>query len=290
MGRFSFSFGWRHPGNVIQRQCPGGACRAVEGSKPPHFNYKPTMSGIQTILENNRQWVATKNADDPEYFQRMANGQAPRYLFIGCSDSRVPASGITGTGPGEMFVHRNIANMVVHSDMNMLSVLQYAVEVLGVQDIMVVGHYGCGGVAAAASNKQYGLIDNWLVNIRDVVRLHETEFLRIKDEAQRLRRLVELNVIEQVRNLTKTNIIQNAMRTDKPPRLHGLVYDIADGVLKDLQVDGEGVMRNMEHIYATEAHEQDEDSEAPAEPDQDASGYAGPQLNPAGLPAHSLAE
>ena len=221
----------------------------------------PSMSGIQTILENNRQWVASKNADDPEFFQRLANGQAPRYLFIGCSDSRVPASGITGTGPGEMFVHRNIANMVVHSDMNMLSVLQYAVEVLGVQDILVVGHYGCGGVTAAASNKQYGLIDNWLVNIRDVIRLHETEFLRVKDETQRLRRLVELNVIEQVRNLAKTNIIQNAMRGDNPPRLHGLVYDIADGVLKDLQVGSDDVMRNMEYIYATEVHEEEPESE-----------------------------
>jgi carbonic anhydrase len=211
------------------------------------------MAGIQDIIENNKKWVATKNAEDPEFFQRLANGQQPRYLFIGCSDSRVPASGITGTGPGEMFVHRNIANMVVHTDMNLLSVLQYAVEVLGVQDILIVGHYGCGGVAAAATNRQYGLIDNWLVNIRDVVRLHETELLRISDEKQRLRRLVELNVIEQVQNLAKTNIIQNAMRGDKPPRLHGLVYDIADGVLKDLQINDHEVMGELEHIYATAA-------------------------------------
>ncbi len=255
-----------------------------------HPNHDPSMSGIQTILENNRQWVASKNADDPEYFHRMASGQAPRYLFIGCSDSRVPASGITGTGPGEMFVHRNIANLVVHSDMNMLSVLQYAVEVLGVQDILVVGHYGCGGIAAAASNKQYGLIDNWLVNIRDVVRLHETEFLRIKDDTQRLRRLVELNVIEQVRNLAKTNIIQNAMRSENPPRLYGLVYDIADGVLKDLQVDNDDMMRDLEHIYATEAPEPDEPDGAPAEPDQDANSYEGPRHDPAAHAAPSLSE
>jgi carbonic anhydrase len=214
---------------------------------------KSTAGSIDAILENNKKWVATKNADDPDFFHKLANGQQPRYLFIGCSDSRVPASGITGTGPGEMFVHRNIANMVVHSDMNLLSVLQYAVEVLGVQDILVVGHYGCGGVAAAAANKQYGLIDNWLVNIRDVVRLHETELLRISDEKQRLRRLVELNVMEQVCNLAKTNIIQNAMRGDKPPRLHGLVYDVADGVLKDLNVDAGAVISNMAHIYNTEA-------------------------------------
>jgi len=211
------------------------------------------MPGIQDILANNQQWVADRNAEDPGFFKRLADGQQPRYLFIGCSDSRVPASGITGTGPGEMFVHRNIANLVVHTDMNLLSVLQYAVEVLGVQDILVVGHYGCGGVAAAASHKQYGLIDNWLVNIRDVVRLHETELLRIPDETQRLRRLVELNVTEQVRNLAKTNIIQNALRGDNPPRLHGLVYDIADGVLRDLNVDGETVTHDLAHIYGTEA-------------------------------------
>jgi carbonic anhydrase len=226
------------------------------------------MSGIQNILDNNRQWVADKNADDPEFFKRLANGQTPRYLFIGCSDSRVPASGITGTGPGEMFVHRNIANLVVHSDMNLLSVLQYAVEVLGVKDIMVVGHFGCGGVAAAASNKQYGLIDNWLTPIRDVIRLHETELLRINDDKQRLRRLVELNVIEQVRNLAKTNIIQNALKGGNPPRLHGLVYDVADGVLKDMKVDSNYVMREMAHIYGTEAEEPAETPapEAPATP------------------------
>ena len=231
------------------------------------------VAGIQTILDNNKEWVAAKNAQDPNFFHNLANGQTPRYLFIGCSDSRVPASGITGTGPGEMFVHRNIANMVVHTDMNLLSVLQYAVEVLGVQDILIVGHYGCGGVAAAASNKQYGLIDNWLVNIRDVVRLHETELLRISDEKQRLRRMVELNVIEQIHNLAKTNIIQNAMRGDKPPRLHGLVYDIADGVLKDLKVDGHEVIEEMEHIYATEA----------ASHDNDANSYEGAQHDPADL-------
>lgn len=206
---------------------------------------------MQEIIENNRKWVQETTAKDPDYFNKLANGQKPRYLFIGCSDSRVPASNITGTGPGEMFVHRNIANLVVNSDMNLLSVLQYAVEVLGVQDVMVVGHYGCGGVAAAASNKQYGLIDGWLTNIRDVIRLHEAEFLRIKDEEARLRRLVELNVIEQVRNLAKTNIIQNAMREPNPPRLHGLVYDIRDGVLHDLEVKTD-LLEEFEHIYFTE--------------------------------------
>lgn len=249
-------------------------------------------SGIQDILTNNRQWVATKNAEDPEFFHRLADGQKPRYLFIGCSDSRVPASGITGTGPGEMFVHRNIANMVVHTDMNLLSVLQYAVEVLGVQDILVVGHYGCGGVAAAAANKQYGLIDNWLVNIRDVVRLHETELLRITDEKQRLRRLVELNVTEQVQNLAKTNIIQNAMRGDNPPRLHGLVYDIADGVLKDLQVDDNSVINNMAHIYGTEVKPLIDSSHAPEEPtkEEETSHYDGPKHDPSQVSTSELTE
>lgn len=230
------------------------------------------MTSIEKILQNNKKWVADKNAHDPGFFKKLAEGQKPRYLFIGCSDSRVPASGITGTGPGEMFVHRNIANLVVPADMNLLSVLQYAVEVLGVQDIMVVGHYGCGGVKAAAANKQYGLIDNWLVNIRDVVRLHETELLRIKDEEQRHRRLVELNVMEQVRNLGKTNIIQNAIRDNKSVRLHGLVYDVADGVLKDLQVDTAQLIEDLEPIYGTEAVLAEE---------VDSATYEGPAHDPA---------
>jgi carbonic anhydrase len=148
--------------------------------------------------------------------------------------------------------------MVVHTDMNLLSVLQYAVEVLQVRDILVVGHYGCGGVAAAAGGKQFGLIDNWLTNIRDVIRLHETEFMGIKDEEQQLRRLVELNVIEQVRNLGKTNIIQNAMKGDNPPRLHGLVYDIRVGLLRDLEVNDK-MMGDFEHIYGTKAMEHAEE-------------------------------
>ncbi|MBD2767748.1 carbonic anhydrase [Hymenobacter sp. BT664] len=210
---------------------------------------------MEHILEGNRRWVATKLAEDPEYFHKLSVGQKPRYLFIGCSDSRVPGSAITGTGPGEMFTHRNIANVVVHTDMNLLSVLQYAVEVLEVEVILVVGHYGCGGVAAAASSKQYGLIDNWLTNVRDVVRLHEAELLRIKDVNERLRRLVELNVIEQVRNLAKTSIIQNARKRPNPPKLHGLVYDLHEGLLKDLEADTEE-LDEFDHIYSTDAPEE----------------------------------
>ncbi|MER2997697.1 carbonic anhydrase [Pontibacter populi] len=204
---------------------------------------------MKKILENNKKWVAGKLEEDPDYFNKLALGQEPRYLFIGCSDSRVPSSAITGTGPGEMFVHRNIANLVVHSDMNLLSVLQYAVEVLKVKDIIVCGHYGCGGVAAAASNKQFGLIDNWLRNIKDMMRLHEREMMSIYDEETRLRRLVELNVIEQVHNLSKTSIIQNAMLTDNPPKLYGLVYDLKEGLLRDLNVDINSFKR-YEHIYS----------------------------------------
>ncbi|AYA36868.1 carbonic anhydrase [Hymenobacter oligotrophus] len=208
---------------------------------------------MQHILDGNRRWVEARLAEDPEYFHKLSQGQKPRYLFIGCSDSRVPGSAITGTMPGEMFTHRNIANLVVPTDMNMLSVLQYAVEVLKVEVILVVGHYGCGGVAAAASNKQHGLIDSWLTNIRDVIRLHETELLRIQDENQRLRRLVELNVIEQVRNLAKTNIIQNARTKPNPPQLHGLVYDISEGILHDLEVDTRD-LDEFNHIYSTIAN------------------------------------
>ena len=215
--------------------------------------YKPYIETqqMEKIFENNKKWVAQRLSEDSDYFAKLAKGQEPRYLFIGCADSRVPAGEITGTGPGEMFVHRNIANMVVHSDMNLLSVLQYAVEVLKVNDVIVCGHYGCGGVAAAAGNRQFGLIVNWLRNIMDVMRLHEREFLSIYDEEQRLRRLVELNVIEQVHNLSKTSIIQNAMLTDNPPKLHGLVYDIKEGLLRDLKVNVTSFKR-YEHIYAVE--------------------------------------
>ena len=249
---------------------------------------------MEHILEGNRRWVASKLAEDPEYFQKLATGQKPRYLFIGCSDSRVPGSAITGTAPGEMFTHRNIANVVVNTDLNLLSVLQYAVEVLEVKIILVVGHYGCGGVAAAASNKQYGLIDNWLTNVRDVVRLHETELLRIADPKLRMRRLVELNVIEQVRNLAKTNIIQNAMRSDNPPILHGLVYDLADGVLKDLEVDN-STFADLQHIYGTEVYEEEatetnSEAEAPAAltAEKESSTNKSPKHDPAQVPPASL--
>jgi len=188
------------------------------------------------LLENNKNWVADKLAIDPAYFDKLSNSQNPEYLWIGCSDSRVPANQITGTLPGDIFVHRNIANMVVHSDMNMLSVLSYAVEVLKVKHIIVCGHYGCGGVQAAMENKQFGLINNWLRHIKDVYRYHHKELDAIEDKTQRARRFVEVNVMEQVHDLCKTSIVQNAWKNKQPLHVHGWVYDIHDGIIKDLNV------------------------------------------------------
>jgi carbonic anhydrase len=192
------------------------------------------------LLENNKKWVADQLALDAHYFEKLANSQNPEYLWIGCSDSRVPANQITGTLPGDIFVHRNIANMVIHSDMNMLSVLSYAVEVLKVKHIIVCGHYGCGGVMAAMENKQFGLIDNWLRHIKDVYRIHFKELEAIKDSKQRADRLVELNVIEQVQDLGKTSIVQNAWKREQPLHIHGWVYDVKDGIIKDLDVNFKG--------------------------------------------------
>lgn len=188
------------------------------------------------LFENNKKWVAEMNTTDPEYFTNLAKGQSPEYLWIGCSDSRVSTSEITGTKPGEMFVHRNIANMVVHNDLNLLSVLAYAIDVLKVKHIIVCGHYGCGGVEAAMSNKQFGLIDHWLRNIKEVYKIHNSELDAIEDRNDRLRRFVELNVIEQVHDLSKTPTVQNAWMRNQPLYIHGWVYDIHDGILKDLDV------------------------------------------------------
>ena len=194
------------------------------------------IKSYEKLLANNKKWVKEQLALEPQYFEKLAKGQAPEYLWIGCSDSRVPANTITGTEPGEMFVHRNIANMVVHSDMNMLSVLSYAVEVLKVKHIIVCGHYGCGGIMAAMGNKQVGLIDNWLRHIKDVYRYHNHELDAITDETLRARRFVELNVMEQVHDLCKTSIVQNAWKKKQPLHVHGWVYDIHDGIIKDLEV------------------------------------------------------
>jgi len=194
------------------------------------------MDIYNALLEGNKKWVESQLKENPDYFTNLSKGQTPQVLWIGCSDSRVPANQITNTMPGEIFVHRNIANMVVHTDMNMLSVLDYAVNVLNVRHVIVCGHYGCGGVKAAMGTQQFGLIDNWLRNIKDVYRLYKNELEAITDEEKRFDRFVELNVIEQVFDLTKTSIIQNSWKARSQPYVHGWVYSIATGIIKDLQV------------------------------------------------------
>lgn len=194
------------------------------------------MKLYQSLLDGNKQWVQKRLEKDPDYFKKLSQGQNPQFLWIGCSDSRVPANEITNTYPGDIFVHRNIANMVVHSDMNLLSVLDYAVNILKVKHVIVCGHYGCGGVKAAMDNEQYGLVDNWLRFIKDVYRTHSQELDAIEDDEQRFDRLVELNVMEQVYDLSKTTIIQNAWRQRNEPKIHGWVYSLKTGLIKDLGV------------------------------------------------------
>jgi carbonic anhydrase len=189
------------------------------------------------LLENNKEWVASKLANDPDYFEKLAKGQQPPLLWIGCADSRVPANEIIGAQPGEVFVHRNIANMVLHTDMNMLSVLDYAVNVLKVRHVIVCGHYGCGGVRAAMGSESYGLVDNWVRHIKDVYRFHQAELDGIEDDTKRFNRFVELNVVEQVYDLAKTSIVQNAWSINQPLHIHGWVYGLDSGIIKDLSVN-----------------------------------------------------
>ncbi len=191
------------------------------------------MKSYEKLLLENKAWAAEQVGKDPEYFSRLSHLQTPEFLWIGCSDSRVPANEITNTAPGEIFVHRNIANMVVHTDLNMLSVLQYAVQVLKVKHIIVCGHYGCGGVRAALSHQDLGLINKWLRNIKDVYYFHKDELQGLEGDA-RVDRLTELNVQEQVMNLAKTSIVQMAWRNDNRPTLHGWVYRLTDGILHNL--------------------------------------------------------
>lgn len=191
------------------------------------------MSSCEKLLLANKAWAREQVEDDPEFFKRLSSLQTPEFLWIGCSDSRVPADKITGTQPGEIFVHRNIANMVVHTDVNLLSVLDYAVTHLKVKHVIVCGHYGCGGVKAAITNHDYKYVLNmWLRNIKDVYRLYRDELSLIADEDDRCDRLVELNVVEQVMHLAKTSIIQRAWKNDQRPHLHGWVYGLKDGLLK----------------------------------------------------------
>jgi len=195
------------------------------------------------LIQGNQQYAESKLSQDPDFFKNLAKGQKPDYLWIGCSDSRVPANEITNTQSGEIFVHRNIANLVVHTDTNLLSVLEYAVKYLQVKHIIVVGHYGCGGVQTAMTNTYHGFVDNWLRNIKDVYHKYNEELDAIADQTERANRLTELNVIEQVRNLAKTTIVQSAW-AERELHLHGWVYGLADGLIKDLAV----IHNSNEHI------------------------------------------
>lgn len=201
------------------------------------------------VFEHNKAWAADKKAKDPEFFAKLSAGQNPEYLWIGCSDSRIPAEQITGLEPGDAFVHRNIANLVCNTDLNVMSVIAYAVAHLKVKHIVVCGHYGCGGVKAAMTAKDLGILNPWLRNIRDVYRLHERELDVIADETARYDRLVELNVLEQCRNVIKSASVQQSYAKNKFPIVHGWVFGFHDGLLKDLEIDFEAMLREIQKIY-----------------------------------------
>ena len=190
---------------------------------------------VDKYFENNREWVKTVLGENQDYFQEIKEGQTPKALLLGCSDSRVSPTTVLGTELGELFIHRNIANVVSHSDLNFLSVMQYAVESLQVHDIIVYGHYGCGGIKAAYENKNNGLIDNWLANIKDVIRHYSAELKAIENEEDRLRRLVELNVLEQIANIKQTSVYRDAMDKGLQIRLHAWVFDFSTGIVHDLK-------------------------------------------------------
>lgn len=192
------------------------------------------MSGIEELLEKNQQWADKLKQGDPEFFSRLSNQQAPEYLWIGCADSRVPANQIVDLMPGELFVHRNVANVVVHTDFNCLSVLQFAIEVLKVKHVLVVGHYNCGGIRTALNNQGFGLISNWLRHVQDVRDKYQDVLDKLSSEQDRVDRLCELNVVEQVGHVCQNSIVQNAWKRGQPLSINGFIYDVADGVLRDL--------------------------------------------------------
>ncbi len=192
------------------------------------------MSTLQHLMDKNKNWAERVKKEDPDFFTQLSKNQTPEYLWIGCSDSRVSADAIVDLMPGEVFVHRNIANLVIHTDLNCLSVIQYAVEVLKVKHIIVCGHYGCGGVKASLDNGRHGLIDNWLCHIQDIVRKYSDFFSKEKDENKRFERLCELNIIEQVANICQTTIVSDAWRKEQDLTVHGWIYSLQDGILHDL--------------------------------------------------------
>jgi carbonic anhydrase len=208
------------------------------------------MKRLDRLLTNNRLWAAGVRSREPDYFTRLSQIQVPEFLWIGCSDSRVPANQITGLAPGEVFVHRNVANIVVHADLNCLSVLQYAVDVLKVKHVIVCGHYGCGGVTAAHDNLKLGLIDNWLRHVQDVGQKHRDALGAIADRETRIARLCELNVIEQAVNVAQTTVVQDAWGRGQELAVHGWAYDLKDGVIRDLKMSMEGPTE-LEECYAT---------------------------------------
>jgi len=210
------------------------------------------MSDYYKLLTNNKEWQQEKTKDDPDYFKRMAEGQRPRFLLIGCSDSRVPPDQLTKTQPGEIFIHRNVANLVVSTDINLMSVLQYAVEVLKVKHVIVMGHTNCGGIRAAMGSKPLGLIDRWLSNIKDVYRLHLKELDAIKDENQRTLRYTECVVEEQVFNLYKTEVIQRAWARGQKVYVHGWLFNIEKGLIRDLEIEKTAEFQDIAKIYQYE--------------------------------------
>lgn len=207
------------------------------------------MIPYDQLFENNRRWAAARTAQDPRFFEKLTAEQDPGYLYIGCADSRVPANEIMGVGPGDVFVHRNIGNVVANTDLNVGAVIEYAVVYLKVRHIIVCGHYDCGGVRAAMQPRDLGILNPWLRNIRDVYRLHEAELGAIADEARRYERLVELNVEEQCLNVIKTAAVQRAYLHDGAPVVHGWVFDLREGHLRDLEIDFEARLRDIQKIY-----------------------------------------
>lgn len=245
--------------NVVARPIPRPAtiskaaairfCSSNSSSNSNNSKMADNEKFAARLLSYNKQWAADKAAKDPEFFTRLNAGQAPEYLWIGCSDSRIPAEQILGLEPGEAFVTRNIANLVVNTDLNVMSVINYAVRHLGVKHIIVCGHYGCGGVKAAMTPKDLGLLNPWLRNIRDVYRLHEKELDAIPEEDARYNRLVELSVVEQVRNVVKTAAVQQSYKKNQYPTVHGWVFGFKDGLVKDLEIDFKGMLADVQKIY-----------------------------------------
>ena len=211
--------------------------------------YIRSVTRYEDIFENNRRWVESRVNDDPAYFEKLAAEQNPDYLYIGCSDSRVPANQIMGLAPGEVFVHRNVANLVVNTDLNVMSLIHYGVKILNVKHIIVCGHYNCGGVKAAMEPKDLGILNPWLRNIRDVYRLHKTEMAGITDERELYNRLVELNVYEQSINVIKTAVVQQSYVKRGFPIVHGWVFDMRSGKIIDLDIDFEQILKDIQRIY-----------------------------------------